>query len=83
MHAPVEVLAREPQYRLAFSQSTTPPQLSVNVLPVMAKCSHRSGNPAVGAGLGNVDRRYQGTHLSSARTTTALRTKVLLSEPQL
>ena len=46
-----------PQNRLAFSQRTTPDQLSSKTFPVMSKLlSVGAGDPAVRPGFGDVDR---------------------------
>ena len=74
---PVLVFAGEPANRSAFSHPTTPPQLSMNLLPTIRRWMPYSaaGSP-VAPGFGQVDGRRRET-VSPRPFTSPLRRNVL------
>ncbi len=80
---PVEVLAGEPQYLSAFSHRTTPPQLSVNVLSVIARVFPYGPGTRGSAPDSEMYTAESGNPPSLGPAASALRTNVLWASRRL
>src|SRR3979411_1432663 len=80
---PVEVLAGEAQKLSAFSHRTTPAQLSVNVLPVIARVPPYGPGTRLSAPDSEMYTAGSGNPPTFGPATTALWTKVLLASRKL